>query len=93
VLKGELWSDCAFTGWLSRPSDCGVCSGEGVLRPAAWPLTDAAYEVLDPALPPPAEPELKESPRGEDDVDEVLACDWIWGRAGSRSLDTAGLGA
>lgn len=63
------------------------------MKPVVCPLTDAVYDVFDPALPPLAEPELMESPLGDEEVDGVLACDWIWGRAGSRSLDTVDLGA
>jgi hypothetical protein len=45
---------------------------------------------LELALP--TEPELMESPRGDESVEEPLVKGWIWGRAGSRSLDVAGLG-
>jgi hypothetical protein len=62
------------------------------LKPLVWPLTEAEYEVFELVLFP-ADPALKEPPRGDEDVEEPLACDWIWGRAGKRSFDTAGLGA
>lgn len=63
------------------------------MKPAVWPFTDAAYDVFELALPLPTEAELMESPRGEEELDEPLAWEWIWGSAGSLSLDTAGLGA
>lgn len=40
-----------------------------------------------------AEAELMDPPRGEEEFDDGLAPDWIWGKAGSRSLDTVGRGA
>jgi hypothetical protein len=52
-------------------------TGEGVLKPAFWPFTDAAYEVFEPELLWPIEAELMESPRGDDELDDSLACDWI----------------
>jgi hypothetical protein len=45
--------------------------------------------VLELALP--TEPELIESPRGDESVEDPFAKGWIWGRAGSRSLNVAGL--
>lgn len=39
-----------------------------------------------------AEAELMDPPRGEEEFDDGLAPDWIWGKAGSRSLDTVGRG-
>ena len=46
------------------------------MKPAARPLTDAAYDVWELALPCPTEAELMESPRGDDDVDDApcVAC-------------------
>lgn len=49
------------------------------MNPDVWPLTDAAYEVLELALPWPTDAELIESPRGEEDVDDALCCGLIWG--------------
>jgi hypothetical protein len=49
--------------------------------------------VFEPALPLSTEDELKEPPRGEEELDDVLACAWICGRAGSRSVGTDGRGA
>jgi hypothetical protein len=49
--------------------------------------------VLDPALPFSREEVLKDPPRGDEDVDDPLACGWICGRAGSRSLEPVFLGA
>jgi hypothetical protein len=60
------------------------------LKPAVWPLTEAEYDVLELALPLSIEEALKEPPRGDEDVEDALACDWICGRLGRRSLDTAG---
>jgi hypothetical protein len=45
------------------------------LKPVVCPLTDAAYDVLELALPPLTEPELMESPRGDDEFDNELGCD------------------
>lgn len=39
-----------------------------------------------------AEAELIDPPRGDELFDDVLVPDWIWGKAGSRSLDTVGRG-
>lgn len=48
---------------------------------------------MELALPFPAEPALNDPPRGDEDVEDPLACGWSWGKAGKRSLDTADLGA
>jgi hypothetical protein len=36
---------------LSRAYDEGEVSGDGVLKPAAWPLMEALYEVAELTLP------------------------------------------
>lgn len=55
-----------------------------------WPLTEAEYDVLEPALPLSIDDALNEPPRGDEDVEDPLACGWICGRLGRRSLDAAG---
>lgn len=45
---------------------------------------------MEPALPLSIEDALKEPPRGDEDVEDPLACGWIWGRLGRRSVDVAG---
>ena len=47
------------------------------MKPVVCPLTEAAYDVLELALPPPTELELIELPLGEEDSDDVPGCDWI----------------
>jgi hypothetical protein len=48
---------------------CGVCSGDGVLKPAVFPLTEEMELVLFAA-----DPELNVLPRGEEEVEDRLAC-------------------
>jgi hypothetical protein len=54
------------------------------LKPAVWPLTDVAYDVLELARPCPADAELIESPRGEEDDEDPLCCGLIWGRVDTK---------
>lgn len=56
------------------------------------PFTDDEYDVFEPALFR-TEGVLKGPPRGDEELDDVLACACICGRAGSRSVDTVGRGA
>lgn len=42
------------------------------------------------ALPLSIDDALNDPPRGDDEVEDALAYDWICGRVGRRSLDAAG---
>ena len=44
------------------------------MKPAVWPLIEAEYDVLELALPLSIEDVLKDPPRGDEDVEEPLAC-------------------
>ena len=45
------------------------------MKPEVCPLTDAEYDVWEPALPFSIEEALNDPPRGDEDVEEPLGCD------------------
>ena len=54
-------------------------------------MTEVEYDVMELALPLSMEEALNDPPRGDEEVEDPLACGWICGSVGRRSLDTAGL--